>query len=140
LYFVPERKVSVVRKIDVFIAGGGCAGTGAAIAAARNGLKVIVAERMFYLGGNMTGGLMGKICIGHGTAEELLVRLDKYQGTNFIAGKNFIPEDPAFLPARTQIPIDPEITKFVLEKMVIDESGAEVLYGTGISSHNELRV
>lgn len=135
--FVPECKIPIVGKVDVFIAGGGCAGTGAAIAAARNGLKVLVAERMFYLGGNMTGGLMGKICIGprqHGIAEELLVRLDKHQGTNFVAGRNFIPEDPAFLPSRTQIPIDPEITKFVLEKMVIDESGAEVLYGTGISS------
>ena len=110
--------------MDIFIAGGGCAGAGAAAAAGRNGVKTLAVERFFFLGGTMTGGLMSKIAIGavnHGIGEELIKRLDEYQGTHF-------------LDSRPEVPIDPEAAKFMLDRMVIEEAGAEVLFGTTVTA------
>jgi len=70
-----EKKIPVTGDYDLFIAGGGCAGSGAAIAAGRSGIKTFAAERMFALGGTMTNALMSKIAISssnHGIAEELI--------------------------------------------------------------------
>ncbi len=48
-------------KADVFVAGGGPAGFIAAIAAARNGAKVTLAEAFGFPGGMATAGLVGPI-------------------------------------------------------------------------------
>ena len=39
------REVPVVREVDVLVAGGGVAGFGAAMSAARNGAKVLLVEQ-----------------------------------------------------------------------------------------------
>ena len=123
------KKIPVTGNYDLFIAGGGCAGSGAAIAAGRAGIKTFAAERMFALGGTMTSGLMSKISINytnHGIAEELIKRMDEYQNSNFLA-------------SRHEVPVDPEVTKWMLDKMAVDEAGAEVRFGTSICdviSHN----
>lgn len=54
-------ELAVVRSLDcdVLVCGGGCAGIGAAIAAARSGSRVILAEADGYLGGAATAGLIG---------------------------------------------------------------------------------
>jgi hypothetical protein len=117
-----EKKVPLAGKFDLFVAGGGCAGTGAAIAAGRSGIKTFVAERMFALGGTMTCGLMSKIAISpsnHGIAEEFIKRLDAYQKSNFLA-------------SRHEVPVDPELSKWMLDRMVIEEAGADVRFGTTI--------
>ncbi len=44
-------------QFDVAVIGGGPAGIAAALAAARNGTRVLLAERNEYLGGNMSSGL-----------------------------------------------------------------------------------
>lgn len=49
-------EISVFDEADVVVVGGGCAGTSAAIAAARCGAKVILIERYGFLGGLVTGG------------------------------------------------------------------------------------
>ena len=48
-------------KYDVAVCGGGIAGVSAAVAAARNGAKVILIEGYGSLGGTVTEGLMGTI-------------------------------------------------------------------------------
>ncbi len=48
--------------IDVLVAGGGLAGTMAAIAAARNGKKVVILEKYGCLGGMATSGLVNPFC------------------------------------------------------------------------------
>ncbi len=114
-----EKKIPVTGSYDLFIAGGGCAGTGAAIAAGRSGIKTFAVERMFALGGTMTCALMSKIAISscnHGIAEELIKRLDAYQKSNFLA-------------SRHEVPVDPELCKWMLDRMVIDEAGTEVRLG-----------
>ncbi len=49
----------VTRGYDVVVAGGGPAGCCAALAAARGGAKTLVIERNAFLGGMLTGGMVG---------------------------------------------------------------------------------
>jgi hypothetical protein len=80
------RDTPVHATCDVLVAGGGPAGTMAAIAAARRGARVILLERHNHLGGLSTGGLVvwidrmtgwdGQLLI-RGLAEELLDRLPR---------------------------------------------------------------
>ena len=53
----PAKQIPVFGEYDVVVAGGGPAGIGAAIAAARTGAKTIVIEQMGCLGGISTAGL-----------------------------------------------------------------------------------
>ena len=75
---------------DLIVVGGGVAGVGAALAAARNGLKVLLLEKNVTLGGLATNGLISwyePLCDGKGhqiikgLAEELL-RLSIVDGYN----------------------------------------------------------
>ncbi|MDR2747548.1 MAG: FAD-dependent oxidoreductase [Treponema sp.] len=120
---IGEQRIPVVAQADIVIAGGGPAGIGAAIAAGREGAKTILVERMFCLGGIMTAGLMSKIAISQrnrGIAAEFLERLDRYQGTSYIQ-------------SRPEVPVDPELAKLLLDKMVIDEAAVEVRFGSTVS-------
>ena len=49
---------------DVLVVGAGTAGAPAAIAAARKGLKVIVCDPLYRMGGVMTDGLIDSYCYG----------------------------------------------------------------------------
>ncbi|MGZ4688793.1 MAG: FAD-dependent oxidoreductase [Acidimicrobiia bacterium] len=59
---IPAREVPVLAEADVVVAGGGPAGLGAAIAAARLGARVVLCERYGFLGGNFTVASVGTIC------------------------------------------------------------------------------
>lgn len=57
-YLQPEKKLPVVNEVEVLVVGGGPAGVGAAIAAARNGANTLLIEHFNCLGGIATSGLM----------------------------------------------------------------------------------
>ena len=59
---VRARSAEVVADVDVCVAGGGPAGLGAALAAARLGARVCLLERYGFLGGNFTVASVGTIC------------------------------------------------------------------------------
>jgi hypothetical protein len=83
------REVPVVDEADVLVVGGGPAGIGAALAAARGGARTILVERYGHLGGMATGGLV--ILLPHlsdgsaqqdimGISQEWIERLDRVGG------------------------------------------------------------
>ncbi|GHT55463.1 membrane protein [Spirochaetia bacterium] len=51
---LPQRTAAVYKEADVLVVGGGPAGIGAAVAAARSGSRVILLEKRGFLGGNIT--------------------------------------------------------------------------------------
>ncbi len=129
--FVTEkaRETEVIADVDVLVVGGGPGGVPAAIAAARRGQRVLIAERYGFLGGLGVYGLMDGI-FGYSPIEsepphkpvlggipaEIIKRLQKAGGA---------PDDDSIDWARVQF--DSEIMKSVLEKM-LTESGGEILY------------
>lgn len=127
---------------DVLVVGGGFAGIAAAAAAARSGRSVILAERMFMLGGLGTAGLVTiylPLCDGYGhqvsfgLAEELL-RLSILDGND---GKRGVPnwiesDDPARRTEhdpRFEVNFNPHLFA-VRAEALLTELGVKILYGT----------
>ncbi len=117
---------------DVIVAGGGPSGIGAAIAAARNGSKVLLIERAGYLGGMATNASVPAFCpftdgkrvtIG-GIGLEVLKAM---QRECFVSP--FYDNKPGRQKEYDWVPIDPEVLKRITEQLVI-ESGCNLLLHT----------
>ena len=84
-----ERDIPVRHDVDVFVAGGGPAGVAAAVAAARQGRRVFLAEGQSCLGGMGTAGLVpafmqfgdGVNFLAAGIGHEVYTRLKELGGT-----------------------------------------------------------
>src|SRR3954465_9549691 len=74
---LPRRQAEAVADVVVCVAGGGPAGLGAALAAARLGARVVLCERYGFLGGNFTVASVGTICG---------LYLDTGDGFDFVVG------------------------------------------------------
>jgi hypothetical protein len=139
---LPPRTAIDAGTADVLVVGGSLAGVGAAIAAAREGARVILTERCGFFGGDATASLVtilmscytqhprrpepgtftlfpcdygdGKPAVG-GIYAEMVDRLAR-------AGGAIAPSpDTGYT-----FPTDPEVFKFVLQDMV-EEAGIQVL-------------
>jgi hypothetical protein len=124
--------VRVSQEYDVIVAGGGPAGIGAAVAAARSGARTLVIEQAGFLGGCLTMDLaflnfhdQRGYQILNGIPQELVDRLIALGGSpGHIQTKRGT--------ARTFTAIDPEIVKYVAQEMVL-EAGAEILFHAFVS-------
>ncbi len=127
----PARELPIFHQCDVVVVGGGAAGFGAAVAAARVGAKVALVERYGSLGGLWTNGMV-LIVIGtgvqesgefklvtRGVCEEFLRRLEGM-------GKGAISKLP---PNVGQPTVDPEAAKVLMDDM-IQEAGVDLFFHT----------
>ena len=131
----------VTKRCDVMVCGGGFAGISAALAAARQGKKVLLAERSFLLGGLATSGLVTiylPLCDGmgrqvsFGIAEELL-RLSVSLGAEDRYPANWLDsDDPAGRhekALRFEVQYNPQLFAILAEQLLLRE-GVEILYGS----------
>jgi hypothetical protein len=116
-----------MREYDVLVVGGGNAGCAAALAAARNGARVLLAERYGFLGGTATASMVGPWMTFHsggdrivgGIAQEMVERLVARRGS-----PGHVHDASDYVPTIT--PFDPEIHKALLFEMM-RESGVALL-------------
>ena len=111
---------------DVIVCGGGVAGIGAAVTAARNGASVVLIEKSAALGGTLTEGLMPNIMDGDnkgGLIRELFHFLNEHGMTCTRRGER-VDKNGKLIPGRM---IDMEGAKYFFEKVCV-EAGVKVLY------------
>lgn len=130
----------VVKSCDVLVAGGGVAGIASALAAARNGAKVLLVEREYILGGLATAGLIAvylPICDGkgrqvsYGIAEELLKLSVKY-GYDEKNAEHWFADysvEERKNQERYRVQFNPQMFAILCEQLLL-EAGVEILYGT----------
>ena len=137
---IVETKYTPIRyQCDVLVAGGGVAGIAAALAAARQGAKVILLEKQFMLGGLATAGLVTiylPLCDGKGhqvsfgIAEELL-RLSIRYGYEDRYPKAWLEDGSVEDKCRNRYEVryNAQLFAIAAEQLLIQE-GVTILYGT----------
>lgn len=119
-----NESIEVACKADVCVVGGGPAGVGAAFAAARRGLSVIMVEQANCLGGIATSGLHGHISIFSswiGTGERIVGGIAHEIGQRVAQG-GFGKYD------ETNLDFEVEGLKFVLDRMAAEAGDVQLLY------------
>lgn len=136
-----QRQTEVKDSYDTVVAGGGIAGISAALAAARNGDKVLLIEREYLLGGLATSGLITiylPLCDGlgrqvsFGIAEEL-IRLSVKHGHEGHYSSAWMEggSEEERRKKRFEVQYNPYIFSIKAETL-LKEAGADILYGSHI--------
>ena len=128
-----------MKNYDIAVCGGGFAGVSAALAAAREGKKVVLFEKEYMLGGLGTAGLITiylPLCDGcghqvsYGIAEELLKLSitygaeDRYPA-NWLDGIGTRTENDT----RYMVRYNAQVCAILMEKLLL-ETGVDILYGS----------
>lgn len=135
-----EILTPVVADCDVLVCGGGFGGISGALAAARQGAKVMLLEKEYILGGLGTAGLVTiylPLCdgMGHqvsfGIAEELF-RLSVSMGAESGYPDNWLSSDDPTRRTehdpRFKVRYNPHLFAMLAEKLLV-EAGVRILYG-----------
>ena len=144
-------ETKVTEYCDVLVCGGGFAGISAALAAARQGKKVILLEKQFMLGGLGTSGLVTiylPLCDGvgkqvsFGIAEELL-RVSISMGAEDRYPENWLDSDDISKRTdkdkRFEVQYNPQLFAILAEQL-LSKTGVTVLYGSyavGVSKQED---
>lgn len=127
--------VSPGPRFDVIVMGGGVSGSVAAIAAGREGARVLLVEEHGFLGGSLTSMGVGPMMSFHNPAGEQVVRgipdeiIERLKARG--ASLGHIPDTTTY--CSTVTPFDSEELKIELETMV-REAGGEILYHTQLAA------
>ncbi len=118
-----KKEIPVIASVDVLVAGGGPAGIGAALRAARLGMKVMLVEYQDCLGGIATAGMMSHWG-GHSSSKIMVELFDRtYEVSQDIGWDN------SNISEKERVYHD--VQKIVLDEM-FDEAGIEVLFYTKV--------
>ena len=139
---IKESLITPVQyQYDVLVVGGGVAGIAAALAAARNGIKVMLVEKQYMLGGLATAGLVTiylPICDGmgnqvtYGIAEELL-RLSIKHGYEARYPAPWLEADRENERDKTRFQVRYNAQLFAMQaEQLLLNSGVFILYGTSV--------
>jgi hypothetical protein len=116
---------------DVIVVGGGPSGSMAAIAAAREGARVLLIEQYGFLGGSLTAMGVSPMMSFHNRAGKQLVRGQPQELIDRLirrgASPGHIPDSTGY--CSTVNPFDSEALKIELETMAV-EAGVTLLYHT----------
>ena len=134
-----QIRTEVKGEYDVAVCGGGFAGISAALAAARQGSKVVLLEKQYMLGGLGTAGIVTiylPLCDGFGKqvsfgiAEELL-RLSILHGAEGLYPENWLDNKGtrSETDKRFEVQYNPQLFAILAEKLLLEE-GVYILYGT----------
>lgn len=122
-YIEKSNKIPVIADVDVLVCGGGPAGLGAAIRAAREGVSVMIVESQGCLGGIATAGMMSHW--GGRSSSKIMQEIfeNTYNKAQNVGWKkeNNCGSDAIYH----------EVQKIVLEEMVLKEN-IRVLYYTWV--------
>lgn len=139
MYITERKETKVVGEYDVAVCGGGFAGISAALAAARQGKRVVLLERQFMLGGLGTAGLITiylPLCDGYGRQVsfgivEELFRLSIRHGAEDFYPENWLSANGSRTEKdkRFEVQYNPQLFAILAEKLLKDE-GVDILYGT----------
>lgn len=130
----PSHELPVFCSTDVVVVGGGPAGFAAAVAAARQGVKVALVERYGSLGGLFTNGMV-LIMLATGRKEEsgrwtFVTRgiCEEFMKRARAIGSDVCNRIPNASDNRhVQPTVDPECAKYLMDQMVA-ESGIEMFF------------
>lgn len=139
LKFFKISKIKVMDKkmrnedYDIIICGGGPSGSMAAIAAAREGSKVLLIEQYAFLGGSLTAMGVGPMMSFHNNVGEQVVRGYPDELIERLKTKGGSPGhvEDVITYCSTITPFDSELLKIELENMVT-EAGGTILYHTSL--------
>ena len=131
--------MKIIKEYDVAVCGGGIAGISAALAASRQGKKVVLFEKEYLLGGLATSGLVTiylPLCdgLGHqvsfGIAEELLKLSIKY-GAEANYPENWLDDngDRTEKDKRYSVQYNAQLFALLSEELLM-QNGVEILYGS----------
>ena len=123
-----------IKPFDLIVAGGGIAGSMAAIASARLGLKVLLLEEEGYLGGSLTACGTGPMMTFHAGDTQVVRGLPDEMITRLVAkglSVGHIPDSTGY--TYTVTPFDAEGMKRELELMCL-EAQVSLLFHTSIVS------
>ncbi len=136
-----EKQIEVKYDCDVLVAGGGVAGISAALAAARQGAKVLLCEQEWMLGGLATAGIVViflPLCDGMGTqyifgiGEELLKLSMKYGHEARFPDAWLEPgKEEKRKEQRYEVQFNPQLFAVAAEQLLL-ENGVKILYGTKV--------
>jgi ribulose 1,5-bisphosphate synthetase/thiazole synthase len=133
----PEKRIKVRAKVDVLVCGGGPAGIGAAIAAARNGANTLLLENLGSLGGVGSNAIMNRLGPFHDQEKMIVGGIPMEILQRLVALKGAIMPRPVIWSRETNnrpeywAPFDPEILKFVLDRMT-EEAGVKILFNARV--------
>lgn len=130
----PARETPILLEADVVVCGGGPAGIGAALAAARQGARTVLLENQICLGGSGTSGLLNRLGPYHDQREIILGGIP-WEILEKLRARGMAGPPTPTSPTDWQnywLVYDPEAMKLVLDEMA-QEADVEVLFNARVA-------